>query len=486
MDASEILQAEACCDVCGYPRRGLLPESLCPECGESPPVMVATGLDAQDVSQLTQSITQSQLCWLTSIAVGLLFFLIYSFAALRVTLIMPVGSFELGAMNFPGPKLNATTPIQRAIGGQPGEWGVAGSMAMLFQVAAIWLLTERRALRGDWERSFSIRFAARWVSILAAGGLLGAALSGAGDYIPPKGDGSGGLLMCAILLCELPANLLLYLHLRNLANQFGSKRAASLLRVCVWMVPLVTIGGAALIASDIFRDAAPGAWWHLVTGGYGAVAVATGAAATAAVLYLLATSLSAALGGWLSNAPQRLRRLPILLRQVVELINSNGPRWFIIVGLLLWISLLSSSASNALWQHGRTGFLGNVPMLNFIGPKVFVPIDLVVEYGDSTTIPTALLGLAAVWLMTVMPPDDSNKWLRRSTRCLATVAVAAPLGVQMGLWSTAADNSFLLAFAVSCCEIPATILLYLYLAEVAKGAGQSAKVLRWMCVAVQS
>ena len=484
MDASEPLQAEACCDVCGYPRRGLSPDSKCPECGSPPPLMAVLGLGPQGVSNLTQSLTQSELRWLRIIAIGLLGFVVYSLLALRVTLIMPIGSFELGALNFPGPKLNGTTPVQRAIGGQPGEWGVAGSMAMLLQVAAIWLLTERRALRGDWEGTFSIRSCARWVSILTAGALLGIALSGTGEYIPPKSDSDGGFLICAIMLCELPANALIYLHLKKLAVQLECKRAEALLRVCVWIVPAIIFGGAVLIGIDIFRDTEPGSYWHVVTAGYGAAAIATGAAATAAVGYLLATAMAAGFGSWMTSLSQHAGSAVTLLRRAVELIQTRGSQWCIVVGLFLWLVLMPAWATGCLWRTGRIGFMGNVPMFNFIGPKVAGPIDLQPADYDPIQYPntlSALMILAAVWLMTASP--YANPWLRKFVRLAATLTVAMPIGVQLGLWSDESQSSFLTAFAV-CCEIPATMLLYLYLAQVAKNIGQSPKKLRWICAAI--
>jgi hypothetical protein len=450
--------------------------------------MVVTGLAAADVTSLTQSITQAELRWLRTIVIGLFGFLIYSLAALQVTLIMPVGSFELGAMNFPGPKLNGTTPIQRAIGGQPGQWGVAGTMAMLFQVAAIWLLTERRTLRGTWEPTFTVRSAARWVSILAAGALLGAALSGAGEFIPPMSDGCGGFLICAIVLCELPANALIYLHLRRLAEQLGNKRAELLLRVCVWMVPALTLGGAMLIGIDIARHSPPDSLWHLVTSGYGATAVATSAAATAAVGYLLATTMAAGFGGWISRLPAHLRQGPALIRRAVEMVEQSGPRWCVVTGLLLWLGMLPFSATDALWRSGRAGFMGDVPMFNFIGPKVMAPVvnfEMPYYYQDaSSAILTQITGLAAVWLMTTAPSQEkSGRRLRRMARWAATLAVAMPLGMRLGYWWKEADASYLTAFAV-CCETPATILLYLYLAQIASSAGESAKKIRWICAAI--
>src|SRR5271170_1808302 len=106
------------------------------------------------------------------------------------------------------------------------------------------------------------------------------------------------------------------------------------------MVPAVIFGGAAMIGIDIFRDSQPSPPWHLVTAGYGAAAVATGAAATAAVGYLLATAMAAGFGNWFVGLPQHIRRTPILLRRAIDLIDAKGPQWFIVAGLFLWLALL--------------------------------------------------------------------------------------------------------------------------------------------------
>jgi hypothetical protein len=419
--------------------------------------------------------TQNELLWLRSLAIGLAIFLIYSFLALQVTLIMPVGSFELAAVNFPGPKLNATTPIQRSIGGQPGEWGVAGTMATLMQVAGIWLITMRRSVRGDWEPAVSLRSAARWVSILGAGGLVGLALSGSGEFIPPMSDQCGGILICAILLAELPANALVYLYLRRIARQLESKRAEQILNWCIWIVPALTISAALLIFGDVHRDSAPPLAWHLMTGVYGAIAVGTSAAATAAVLLLLATSTAAGFGGWFADLRMSLRRwrkVPPSISAITGWLERNASRWCVVLGLLLWLWILPSVAEDALWRPGRVGMLGNIPMFGFVGPKV--ASRLTVESLDYMPQPQGLsivLSLAAMWMITARALTNepgSLRIMRWLARWAAVYAIGAPIGIQMALWTDERDRSYLLAIAVLACEIPATALLYFYLAQLAR------------------
>ena len=141
-----------CCDICGYPRLGLPAAALCPECGAVPPELA-------DLSSRTSAglMTRSDLAWLRCVAVGLILLLSSSAASLRVTLVMPISALSLAAMNVPAPKLHAAALVQCSIGGQPGKWGVSGTLAVLCGVLGIWLLTEPRTIRGDDEAGFSLR-----------------------------------------------------------------------------------------------------------------------------------------------------------------------------------------------------------------------------------------------------------------------------------------------------------------------------------------
>ncbi len=477
MDASTTLQAEACCDACGYPRRGLPANARCPECGEPAPQLISAA-----VSVVAQ--TTGELYWLRAVAVGLLLLLLSSISALQVALVMPIGSFSLGAVNFPGPKVHAAALIQRSIGGQPGPWGVAGTLAVFFNLTAVWLLTERRSLRGDMEGLFSLRRLTRWFPLITVGGLAGMLLSGADPYVPPRGDVSGMLLIYAVVVCELPSNALLYLYLRRLAGQFQNPRAAALLGFCVWIIPALMIAGAILIGIDSFQEDFPPHVWKILSAGYGGAAVAAGAAATAAVGYLLVTAAFAAFGAGFNRLSAAVQRAPNLIAKAAVVIERDAGRWCAVVGLILWLWLLPGFFSQSLSQRSRAGLLGNVPTLNFPGPKVVAPLyGNIDEYDDESAPPGAapLLNLLAIWLITCpFAGDGAIPALRRWARWSATIALALPLGIQLGLTADQRpiSPSYTATFIIIFCEVPSTILVYLHLSRIAAACAGPASTLK--------
>ena len=412
------------------------------------------------------------------LATGLALLIYNSVTALQVTLRMSIGSFALGAVNFPGPKLIATGVVQRSLGNQPGEWGVAGTTAMLLEIVGIWMLTERRAQTGDAESASSLRLWTRWSAVVLGGALLGAGLSGAGAYIPPMGNDAGGLLVAAVVVVELPANTLLFLHMRQLARRLGSRRALALLGWLVWCVPALILGGGGLMAVDILRTSSPPQVWHLVTGGYGVAAVACAAAATAATLQLLSTLIAAGFGSWAAASRDRMLDAGQQLRRAADVVDRNLAKWCVVAGLLLWVTTVSANIQTSLWQSKRVGLLGNVPALNFAGPKIAAPVDLqsdaTFDRPENFTVlssPT-VASLAAVWLMTVRLRSEKNSIGRRVFRTLArwlpTLLVAIPIGVRLALWADADHPAPMLAMGVGIAEIPATVLTYLYLSSLAK------------------
>ena len=82
MDASTLPITAPACDLCGYPRTGLPPGALCPECGEPPPRLAGVDHPASAPAH-----TAAALAHLRTVTAGLLLLLTSSMTAVGVTLI---------------------------------------------------------------------------------------------------------------------------------------------------------------------------------------------------------------------------------------------------------------------------------------------------------------------------------------------------------------------------------------------------------------
>ena len=376
MDADTVLPApELQCDACGYSRRGLDATARCPECGEAAP-QIYSGNDAATLGSLFDDPLRSpaELLWLRMTAVGLSVLLAFWLSGLQVSLIMPIGSFALGALNFAGPKLNLAETVQRSVGRQPGEWGVIGCVAAFMQAVAIWLMTSSRFVDGGHESIWNIRTITRWVAVLAVGACLGLVLSNDADLLMPQSNETGGLLLWAILLGELPANTLLYLYLLRLARTLHNRRAITIFRWCVWMVPALSVGGALLVTVDIRRASAPEPFYYLLAAGYGVAAFGAAAAALSGIVLLLGTTAVAGFGRPFAATLVGLRTLPRYLRAATRLVVQHAAQLTVILGLLLWVGTVQYNLKSVLWAPTRLSTLGNLPALNFLGPKVIAPL----------------------------------------------------------------------------------------------------------------
>lgn len=487
MDAPTSSAHELACDLCGYSRIGLPADALCPECGEPPPQ-----ISEQAKSTQTPFMSIERSAYLQLIALGLILLITSSLTALGVALVMPVGPLEVAAVNVPAPKIYAVALVERTIGGPPGPWGVAGTTAVLTTVVALWLVTIPRSLRGDEEPPWSIRLLARWVGILATGAVLGWLLSAREPYVAPRGAMAGRWIAFILLFCELPANSLLYLHLRQLAADLGDRRAASFLAHSVWLIPLFIAGaGAIALYSTMGQAGLPDAQWPLSARfammAYAAMAVAAGAAATAGVFRLLLTTLGLCLANWRNSANLSLARLPRFLRRAFLLIQRQPSHWAVLSGILLWLWASSQIVTFSVNDPTQNALYGDLPMLDLPAPKVAVaPLSVGISdryasrLSHITLVHSAILILAAVWLMTWPQPQQSA-----SRRALATFArwlalLSSGLALGSGILALRMDfrngwpfnHSRILAFAVGAAEAATTLLVYLHLAALARSLRQ--------------
>lgn len=457
------------CPGCGYSRMGLPAGARCPECGEFPspsikPLMLELRGAARD---------RAEQAWLASVTAGLVLLVISSIAALKVALIMPLGGLVLIAVNAPGPKLWAASLLQRSIG-QPGEWGVMGTVAVLGNVLAVWLITEPRTQR-DGEGLLSIRAAARWSCVLGAGALAGVLL---GHYPISRSWGWDGLpiLIVAVALIELPANTLLYIYLSHLAKRFDSAggRAAALLGTAAVLLPLTCAIGAGI---SFFRGQMhdqPVVPWRFAQAAYGALAMATGMLMCAGVLRLLVQSALAATDQSIVSLAGKLARLRRSVGRVAAGVRADPARWAAVLGLALWLWNTRPLIVLTAMANHRDALGGDLPLVNFVGPKVWAaalsqaPYSGYIWSNRSAILSTVL----AVWLITALRPAQGSRRQWMVARWLPTLLVGMAVGLAMTIDRASGQvrASYWAAGLMICVEAPATFILYRYLACLADDA----------------
>ena len=133
----------------------------------------------------------------------------------------------------------------------------------------------------------------------------------------------------------------------------------------------------------------------------------------------------------------------------------------------------------------RRGLGGDLPTLNFIGPKVWVVPFLNVEsysywYTASDNRIYVLWTLVAIWLITARAPRPSLKRGALITRWLPTVLIGLAIGFALTVQQAKISirQSYWSAAVIVGVEAPATLVLYLYLAGVARAIQQRRLALR--------
>jgi hypothetical protein len=473
MDVSLAPQThESICENCGYSRRGFPAQSRCPECGEPPPTAAHTAKSA--------SRTVEELRWLRTLAIALWLLILSSAGALQVALIMPIGESSVGAINFPGPKLFASALVQRTIGGEPGFWGVYGTLCVMLSALAVYLLTEPRVLEHRDESTFSLRKLTRWVSLLSLGGFAGLLFSGFESPVYYRSSVSISLFTIGVAFCELPSNTLLYFYLLNLSRRLGDVRATRALSACAIGIPILCCIAVAFLVINSDQISALHTPWRVSIMIYAGAALALGITGTAATLRLAWGITVIAFAGWARSAPFTLSKLQRLLPRAMIKADLQWPKWCAIIGVLLWLYSVPLCVKNVIFMPTRVGLGGGIPLLNFAGPKVSV-VSLVRAAAvrdetddDGEGMPTQdtyadALTLLAVWLLTYSIPglDPAPRW-RWAARYGALAMTGASLGAVLAVsdLNTMGPSHFT-AWAVLTVQAPATFILYTYLSRLA-------------------
>jgi hypothetical protein len=464
------LDLAICCDICGYPRIGLPETAKCPECGENPPELVKRGARATPI-------TQGRRRWLRSVSVGLILLFIAYASALQVILIMNMRDYSLLAVNTPAPKIAATALLQRSIGNRPGPWGVAGTLAVLGSVLAVWLLTEPRNERGgDAPTLLSLRGMTRWACVLCTGGAFGLMLCS--TQLSMWNTRSYSPYFAILLLgCELPANTLLYFYLRKIAIDLHLPRIGWMLGWCATGIGFTTLALPVLLVFPPEEiPLALGATFTVL----GAVVTACGIAATAGMLRLTIAATSAAWSDLAGHGRRVVVQTVVGVRNLVHHMQTHPERWALASGIGLWLAIQPWIISEALMNGPRGRFGGDVPYLNFIGPKVaLAPAMITDEYRvyspylymmDRGGFMALIVEVMAIWLMTYPPKNQESPGMRNVVRWGITVLAGLTAGF---LFSHQRDQlpGTVLGITLLFGEAPATFLLYWFLAAEAKRFG---------------
>lgn len=477
MDGSTPIEAEdhaPRCGVCGYPRTGLPAGSPCPECGT---LDMAAG-PPRAIRALGAARTPAERSWLVSVGLGLALLIVASFFALQSELYLSLGGLTVVAINAPGPKLAGAALILREIG-NPGPNGVMGTLAALGQLLAVWLITEPPTLRGNaTEPARALRTWTRWTAIVTFGGLFGVLVSG---YQLPNAFGWGwwGLpsVVCALVFVELPANVLLYAYLSRLSRRFdpsAEPRGLFGLAAASVLIGLACAGGATV---SLFRAAwedRPVEFWRGVQAAYGVLAMAAGMVMWAGAARLLWHVGVAAAERPSPAAASAFARLVRPVTRWLARVRDEPARLACVAGLLLWLACCRPLLAGAAIVDHRRGLGGDLPTLNFVGPKVWgVPI-LDRSWNHDGHRLAILFTVVAVWLITAYRPTRATRPWATLARWAATVLTGAAVGVALTIELAKAEvrDSYWTAYAIVGVEAPATLALFLFLGRLAGEIGE--------------
>jgi hypothetical protein len=217
---------------------------------------------------------------------GLLALLILSPSQIWVALEMRFGDAAFGSatrINVPGPKVWATTLLQRPLGYRPEWLGVQGTWLTLLGLAAIFCVTWPKI---DFDRRVErVRVIARWLPALLTGGFFGFLMNA--EYLDAGDIAVGKYALLGIAGVELPCTLALMLFLAQVGLQVGRPTLARAFQRVAMAMATCMIGGVTmgLLAKGLEAERT-GSLVQVWSALYGAACVITALLAIGAMLHL--------------------------------------------------------------------------------------------------------------------------------------------------------------------------------------------------------
>jgi hypothetical protein len=288
-----VVTSDLPCAHCGYNLRGLNRNGCCPECGRS----------VDESIEPTEPVwySSAQVRWARLVLVGVALLVIGSVMGLGVVLMMSFSEEFGGTLpraNFIGAKVAAVPLLQRALGYGPGEWGHTGVCGGLMVCAGLVLVTTPPTLRQWQDPLLSWRPWARWAPLALFGGFFGLTLGCEGVH--PSDPQVRKFMLAGIIGVELPASMLLYWLLYDLARRLALPSAARAMLLSIPAIAVLMIGAALMVMFGrtlrFDRNDFP---LQLTVATYGAVSVCAAAVSLGALTQICSTLLPIALRrGW--------------------------------------------------------------------------------------------------------------------------------------------------------------------------------------------
>lgn len=162
-----------------------------------------------------------------------------------VALEMRFGDAAFGSatrLNVPGPKIWATTLVQRSLGYRPEWLGVQGTWLTLLGLVALFFVTSPRIDMS--AKTQRLRLIARWQPAFLTGGFFGFLMNA--EYLYDTDVAVGKYALYGIIGVELPCSLALMVYLANLSFDLARPSLVRLFQRAAMAQAACMIAGVAM------------------------------------------------------------------------------------------------------------------------------------------------------------------------------------------------------------------------------------------------